>query len=242
MRNTLANLESNQSILYEKYRRELAAEILRDGLKTWDDAEEILKRLLRLVQVASNPSLVDQSYEGTPGKLCVLDSIVSKMPSSGPKAIIWTGFTENVSRIAHRYPEMHPVRVHGQLSITDRTRHLDRFMEDPNCRLLVATPGAAKEGLTLTVANHALFFDRTFSLDDYLQAQDRIHRISQTEECIVENLVAVGTIDEWVGELLSAKELAAALVQGDITQGEYRDQATYAFNRVLQEILNPREE
>ena len=115
-------------------------------------------------------------------------------------------------------------------------------MEDPSCRLLVATPGAAKEGLTLTVANHALFFDRTFSLDDYLQAQDRIHRISQTNECVVENLVAVGTIDEWVGELLSAKELAAALVQGDITRDEYRDQATYAFNQVLQEVLNPPEE
>ena len=242
IRNTPAQMEADQSVLYGKYRRELAAEVLRDGLNTWDDAEEILKRLLRLVQVASNPNLVDDSYTGTPGKFCALDSIVSNMPSSGPKAIIWTGFTGNVSRIAHRYPDMRPARVHGQLSIAERTRDLDRFMEDPNCRLLVATPGAAKEGLTLTVANHALFFDRTFSLDDYLQAQDRIHRISQTEDCLVENLVAVGTIDEWVGELLSAKELAAALVQGDITRDEYGGQATYAFNQVLQEVLNPPEE
>ena len=241
IRNTPAQLESGQSVLYGKYRRELAAEVVKDGLTTWDDAEEILKRLLRLVQVASNPNLVDQGYVGTPGKFCVLDSIIGNMPSSGPKTIIWTGFTGNVSRIAQRYQQMRPARVHGQLSIADRTRDLDRFMEDPGCRLLVATPGAAKEGLTLTVANHALFFDRTFSLDDYLQAQDRIHRISQTEDCVVENLVAVGTIDEWVGELLSAKELAAALVQGDITRNEYREQATYAFNQVLQEVLNPQE-
>ena len=137
---------------------------------------------------------------------------------------------------------MGPARVHGGLSIADRNRNLDRFMEDPTCRILVATPGAAKEGLTLTVANHALFFDRTFSLDDYLQAQDRIHRISQTSDCLIENVVAVGTIDEWVGELLSAKELAAALVQGDITRDEYQEQATYAFNRVLQQVLGPPEE
>ena len=242
IRNTPAYLESSQSTLYEKYRRELAAEVLVDGLKTLDDAEEILKRLLRLVQVASDPNLVDHSYDGTPGKLSVLDSIVRKMDKSGPKSIIWTGFTKNVSRIAQRYPDMRPARVHGRLSIADRTRDLDRFMEDPNCRLLVATPGAAKEGLTLTVANHAIFFDRTFSLDDYLQAQDRIHRISQTNECLIENLVAVGTIDEWVGELLSAKELAAALVQGDITQSEYQDQATYAFNQALNKVLYPSEE
>ena len=242
IRNTPAFMESSQSVLYEKYRRELAAEVLRDGLTKWDDAEEILKRLLRLVQVASDPNLVDHGYQGTPGKFGVLDSIVGDMDPDGPKVIIWTGFTGNVSRIAKRYPQMCPARVHGQLSIADRTRDLDRFVEDQNCRLLVATPGAAKEGLTLTVANHAVFFDRTFSLDDYLQAQDRIHRISQTEECVIENLVAVGTIDEWVGELLSAKELAAALVQGDITRDEYREQATYAFNRVLQEVLNPPEE
>ena len=242
VRNTPAYLEPSQSILYEKYRRDLAAEVLKDGLTTWDDAEEILKRLLRLVQVASNPNLIDQGYEGTPGKFCVLDSIVSKLEESGPKTIIWTGFTENVGTIAHRYPGLRPARVHGALSIADRTRDLDRFMEEPSCRILVATPGAAKEGLTLTVANHALFFDRTFSLDDYLQAQDRIHRISQTEECVVENIVAVGTIDEWVGELLSAKELAAALVQGDISRSEYKEQANYAFNQVLQEVLNPSEE
>ena len=242
IRNTPVYLESSQSILYEKYRQELAAEVMMDGLRTVDDAEEILKRLLRLVQVASDPNLVDHSYDGTPGKLSVLDSIVRKMDESGPKSIIWTGFTNNVSRIAQRYPDMRPARVHGRLSIADRTRDLDRFMEDPNCRLLVATPGAAKEGLTLTVANHALFFDRTFSLDDYLQAQDRIHRISQTNECLIENLVAVGTIDEWVGELLSAKELAAALVQGDIKQSEYQDQATYAFNQALNKVLYPSEE
>ena len=84
-----------------------------------------------------------------------------------------------------------------------------------------------------------MFFDRTFSLDDYLQAQDRIHRISQTNECLVENLVATGTIDEWVGELLSAKGLAASLAQGDIGLNEYQQKATYAFNRVLAEILDP---
>ena len=105
----------------------------------------------------------------------------------------------------------------------------------------MATPGAAKEGLTLTVANHAVFFDRTFSLDDYLQAQDRIHRISQTQQCLVENIVASNTIDEWIEELLSAKQLAAALTQGDIDLEEYRGQATYAFNRALREILDPQE-
>ena len=79
-----------------------------------------------------------------------------------------------------------------------------------------------KEGLTLTVANHAVFYDRSFSLDDYLQAQDRIHRISQEKPCHVKNLVAAGTVDCWVDALLAAKHLAAQLGQGDITRGRIR--------------------
>lgn len=242
IRNTIAYLETTQRHLYEKYRIELAAEILRGGVKTIDEADEVLKRLLRLVQTASNPSLVDENYRATPGKLNCLDEILEKKDLSGPKTIVWTGFTGNVDMIARHYIAMKPARVHGKRTIADRNKDLRRFIDDSDCRLLVATPGAAKEGLTLTVANHAIFFDRTFSLDDYLQAQDRIHRISQTKRCLVENIVASDTIDEWVEELLSAKQLAAALTQGDIDIKEYQGQATYAFSRILREILDPHEE
>ena len=239
IRNTMAELESTQSALYYGYRGELAAEILQNEVRTVDEAEMVLKRLLRLVQVASNPALVDESYDGVPGKLKVLDKTIADRDPDGPKTIVWTAFTQNADIIAERYPNLRPALVHGRRSIADRNHDIQKFMNDPSCRLLVATPGAAKEGLTLTVADHAVFFDRTFSLDDYLQAQDRIHRISQTNDCLVENIVANGTIDQWVGELLSAKELAASLAQGDIGLDEYHENATYAFNRILVEILDP---
>ena len=239
IRNTMAELEPTQSALYNRYRSELAAEILQNDVQTVDEAEMVLKRLLRLVQVASNPALVDDSYDAVPGKLDVMDTIIADKDPSVAKTIIWTAFTQNADMIAKRYPALHPAVVHGQRSMTDRNHDLQMFMDNDDCRVLVATPGAAKEGLTLTVADHAIFYDRTFRLDDYLQAQDRIHRISQTSECLVENLVAAGTVDEWVGELLSAKELAASLAQGDVGLDEYREKATYAFNKVLLEILDP---
>ena len=111
--NTPATMEQNQEALYDEYRRNLAADVLKDGVETTDDAEEILKRLLRLVQVASNPALVDQSYDKTPGKLSVLDNIMDGRSESGPKTIVWTGFIENVEMIASRYPGLRPARIHG---------------------------------------------------------------------------------------------------------------------------------
>jgi len=237
--NVPVHLEERQHELYGKFRIDLRVEVLRGGELVEDDAEEILKRLLRLVQVASNPLLVDQSYSAEPGKLATARRLVKRALDEGSKAIVWTNFIANAHWLARQFADAGSVVVHGDRTIADRNAALDAFKNDPAIRVLVATPASAKEGLTLTVANHAIFFDRSFSLDDYLQAQDRIHRISQKRECHIWNLIASGTVDDWVDMLLAAKHLAAQLAQGDIGSEEYRQRANYDFGRVVREILEP---
>ena len=102
---------------------------------------------------------------------------------------------------------------------------------------MFATPGAAKEGLTLTCANHVIYYDRGFSLDDYLQSQDRIHRISQSKTCYIYNLIMKDSIDEWIDILLNAKRLAAQLGQNDISIDYYRSQISYNFGEIVKAIL-----
>jgi hypothetical protein len=53
----------------------------------------------------------------------------------------------------------------------------------------------------------------------------------------VQNIIAEGTIDEWVDALLTAKRLAAQLAQADISPEDYRKQANYEFGRLVAEIL-----
>lgn len=237
LRNIYVDLEDRQSELYSRYRNELAAVVVHEGRPLLDDAEEILKRLLRLVQVASQPMLVDDNYHATPGKFLVLEQLVHAIVDAGEKVIIWTSFTENVDWLAKTLDDVGAVRVHGKRSIDDRNRAIRAFKEDAQHRVLIATPASAKEGLTLTVANHAIFYDRSFSLDDYLQAQDRIHRISQEKRCFVTNLIARDTVDEWVDVLLAAKSLAAQLAQGDITKSEFQESMSYDFGAMIKTIL-----
>ena len=227
-----------QMAKYIAYRDELAYEYADiDGVAEIDNVESILKRLLRLVQCASNPALIDNRYDQEPAKYAMLLDMCRDF-TTGSKLIIWTGFVENVDWLAAKLAEFEPVRVHGGLPMHQRNKALDLFTNSSN-RLLIATPGAAKEGLTLTVANHAIFFDRSFSLDDYLQAQDRIHRISQTRECFIHNLIANDTIDEWVDVLLTAKYRAAQLSQGDIDAAEFHDSFRTDVSEVLQGVLFP---
>jgi len=131
--------------------------------------------------------------------------------------------------------------VHGGLPIESREKSIQMFMNDSNIRILIATPGSAKEGLTLTVANHAIFYDRSLSLDDYLQSQDRIHRISQEKKCYIYIINIKDSIDEWIESLLWVKELAAKLTQGDISIDEYRRNVSYGFADIIGEILGGEE-
>ena len=73
--------------------------------------------------------------------------------------------------------------------------------------------------MTLTQATHVVYYDRSLSLDDYEQSQDRIHRISQTRTCHVHRIIALDTVDEWVETLLDVKKAAAAVAQGDQAAG-----------------------
>ena len=235
--NVLVDAEHDQRELYDKFRYEVRAEVTRGGKLIEDDAEDLLKRLLRLVQVASNPRLVDQGYSKTPGKLPKLLSLLDDAVNAGSKAIVWTNFVENARWLTSQLKAVNPAVVHGQLSMDERNGAIRRFKQDKETKVLIATPGAAKEGLTLTVANQAIFYDRSFSLDDYLQAQDRIHRISQDQPCYIWNLICRDTVDEWVDSLLAAKRLAAQLAQADISEEEYRKRANYDFGKIVKQIL-----
>lgn len=232
------DLAPHQATVYRSYRERLAWE-LRDELDSivLDDAEAILKRLLRLVQCASNPGLIDKGYTERPGKFSKLSALLDDASDASEKLVVWTQFVDNVEWLATELYRHAPQKVHGSMTIADRDAAITAFLTEEHCRTLIATPGAAKEGLTLTVANHAVFYDRGFSLDDYLQAQDRIHRISQRRECFVHNLMASETIDEWVDELLNAKHRAAQMAQGDISVEEFNTVFSGGFKESLVAIL-----
>ena len=229
--------ETEQEEFYKQIRDEYRAVVERDGLPTLDEAEGILKRLLRLVQIASNPRLVDSGYNRIPGKFIELENVLVNIVQNGEKAIVWTTFTENADWLALELSKYGAVKVHGKMAIEARNKAIERFLGEDSVRVLVATPGAAKEGLTLTVANHVIFFDRSFSLDDYLQSQDRIHRISQTRTCYVHNLVLEDSVDEWVDVLLGEKELAAKLAHGDIAAKAFSAEMNYQMFAMLKAVL-----
>lgn len=211
------DLAGRQSAMYDEMRNELALWVTSlTGQQILKQADAILARLVRLAQLASNPGLLDADYQETPAKFAALDDLLEAHIDRGAqKAIVWTSFVGNIDSLQSRYSRYKPVTLYGEMETVDRDRAVRAFRGDETVKLLIANPAAAREGLTLTEANIAIYLDRTFNLVDYLQSQDRIHRISQTRPCEIVLLLANATIDQFVDYSLEQKHRLARFVQKD---------------------------
>jgi SWI/SNF-related matrix-associated actin-dependent regulator 1 of chromatin subfamily A len=242
IRRVYVDLAGSQQTMYIEMRNELELWVKSlDGGQVLKQAEAILARLVRLAQLASNPALLDAGYHESSAKFTELDSLISTyMRRPDQKVIIWTSFVDNVSALARRYEAHSPVTLFGEMAIPDRDKAVRSFRSDQKVRLLVANPAAAREGLTLTEANVAIYVDRTFNLVDYLQSQDRIHRISQTHACEIILLLAKSTIDEFIDYSLEQKHRLAKFTQGDTKDIAIEDLALHKPD-VLRALLCPEE-
>lgn len=230
------DFEHSQREMYDKVREEMQIMIQKGDKAILDESPESIKRLLRLVQITSNPLLLDSLYGHLSSKEKELDRLLTEIVKRKEKVIVWSIFTENIDYFTRKYSIYKAVKITGKMNIEGRKISVKKFKEEDS-QILFATPQAAKEGLTLTVANNVIFYDRGFSLDDYLQAQDRIHRISQTKECNIYNLMVEDSIDIWIDKLLRSKQNAAFLAQGDKTLSQYQIDSDYSYGEMIKDIL-----
>lgn len=229
--------EQKQFEMYETLRKDMELTLTRGDETILDESTETIKRLLRLVQITSNPKLIDESYVRESAKEILLDQLIERIISQDEMVIVWSIYTGNIDMFCKKYAKYGAVKITGKMAVEERNKSVAAF-KSGKAKLLFATPQSAKEGLTLTIANNAIFYDRGFNLDDYLQAQDRIHRISQKRDCHIYNLMVEDSIDIWIDYLLKAKQRAAFLAQGDINLKDYKDEADYSFANIVHEILN----
>jgi len=98
------------------------------------------------------------------------------------------------------------VSISGATPQDDRKLLVNRFQKDPRCRVFIGNIQAAGVGITLTAASDVFFLGYDWRPALHTQAEDRIHRISQTEVAWAWYFVAVGTIEEKMLKVLQTKQ------------------------------------
>jgi len=128
------------------------------------------------------------------------------------KVIVWCHFIRDVQLIEkalkEHYGDVSTVSYYSDTGDMERVEACQRFQEVEGCRFFVATSAASK-GLTLTACHYNIYFSHSYSLENYLQSQDRTHRIGQTKNVHYTSIVAPKTIDEKILKILEEKKNVA---------------------------------
>lgn len=194
------------------------------------------RSVMRLLQISVNPTLalhgmtadkleiesgiVDAVLEeGASTKMKAVASHARRLAKQGEKSIIWTIFTNNIIELENLLIDLNPVSIYGSIpsgdenNIATREGRLRRFHLDESCKILIANPAAAGEGISLhTVCHNAIYLDRSYVSTHYLQSIDRIHRLGLPSD-INTNIhiyqtkapAALGSIDMSVSRRLASK-------------------------------------
>ena len=105
--------------------------------------------------------------------------------------------------------------IRGDQTPTSRQKNIDAFVNDPQVAIAVCSLTAAGVGLNLQVASNIVLAELSWTDAEQTQAIDRSHRIGQTEPVTAWRIIAAGTIDSRIAELIDSKAgLAARALDG----------------------------
>lgn len=148
----------------------------------------------KLAQIASGALLDDDGkwHQIHAGKLDALEELVEQLDGEPLLVLYW--FRSSAERLARRFPAVATIRTPGFLDKFAR-RELPILMINP------ASAGHGLDGLQHG-GHHVAVFDLHADWEIYKQAVDRLDRYGQQSQVVVHQLVATGTVDETVADVL----------------------------------------
>ncbi|WP_181791081.1 DEAD/DEAH box helicase, partial [Streptomyces phytophilus] len=210
-------LTAEQAGLYEAVVRETLAAIAeadamaRRGL--------ILKLMTALKQICNHPAqyLKEDSprIPGRSGKLELLDELLEVILAEDGSALVFTQYVQMARLLqAHLAARGVPAQLlHGGTPVPAREELVRRF-QDGEVPVFLLSLKAAGTGLNLTRAGHVVHYDRWWNPAVEAQATDRAYRIGQTQPVQVHRLIAEGTIEDRIAQMLQHKQGLADAVLG----------------------------
>lgn len=186
-------LELGLSVGHAKVRARMAAE-----------SNEHLVRLSVLRKLAAK------------AKMPLVHEWVEQVVGEGRKVVIAAHHREIVDELAHRYGGL---KIQGGMDVADVEKAKKRFMSASvdDAPAIVLSIQAAKTGHTLTAAQDVLFVELPWTPADVDQTYSRCHRLGQEGSVTATYMLAAGTVDEDIYELVERKRqvVDAATEGGD---------------------------
>lgn len=185
-------------------------------------APVVLTKMLRLAQITAGFLPLQDEFGADVGfkefehpKMDAMLELVEEAVSGGRKVLVWCRFIHEVKHAMELLEKHGAAAYYGEVSAHERQRTVDRFQNDPGCKVFIGQLQAGGIGITLTAATVEIYLSNSFTLADRLQSEDRAHRIGQRNNVDIIDLVVRGTVDRYILQTLRDKKNLADVITGD---------------------------
>lgn len=144
------------------------------------------------------------------GKLAAALAWIEDFLASGEPLVVFCRHVEVQAAIRRRFPDA--LHLVGEDSLAAREAAIAAFQQVDGPRLIVCATRVAAQGITLTRASNVAFLELEWTPAMHDQAEDRCHRIGQRDAVTAWYLLAAGTIDEPMAQLIERKRATVEAV------------------------------
>ncbi|CAC5377006.1 HELLS [Mytilus coruscus] len=177
--------------------------------------------LLEYPLTADEQFKIDEDLVSSCGKMVLLDRMLNHLKKAGHKVLIFSQMTKMLDILTdYCYLRKYSYcRLDGGYSLDERKEQMDAFNSDKEMFIFLLSTRAGGLGINLTAADTVILYDSDWNPQCDLQAQDRCHRIGQTEPVVVYRFVTANTIDQRIVERAAAKRKLEKMV---IHKGKFK--------------------
>jgi len=148
-----------------------------------------------------------------------LDELLNLIEENEGKYIIWANYIYNIEKIIKvlqdHYGTESTAAIYGSIDAEKRIENVKRFENDDRVRFFVGNPSTGGYGLNLVKASYVVYYSNSYNLEVREQSEDRAHRIGQTKNVLVIDLITRGTVDEMIIAALKNKIKLSAKTLGE---------------------------
>ncbi|MFT4666834.1 MAG: SNF2 family DNA or RNA helicase [Polaribacter sp.] len=175
----------------------------------------IFQALNELRQIATVPEAVSEGRVAS-AKLELLTEQLFDAIANGHKILIFVNFLAAIESISKELIDMNVDFVSMTGATRDRQALVNRFQNEPECKVFLMTLKTGGVGLNLTAADTIFIYDPWWNKAAENQAIDRAHRIGQKNKVLAYKLISLGTIEEKILKLQELKnELFDNVISSD---------------------------
>ena len=200
------SLNAEEKKAYKEMQKDMVATLSNSENVVMTD--NVLGKMLKLRQVSSGfmyNKLNDGRNEvvnfGNSKMNCLLDLLED---IGNNQVVIWTTFTEEAMQIFKELKKLGKTFAVLNANTKDKQEVINLFAEN-KVQYVIANPQTAAHGITWTNCQYEVFYSMDYSWERYHQALHRIMRIGQMKPCFYYYLLAEGTKDKSILEVIKHK-------------------------------------